>query len=144
MLVALALVAGATVTRASSLQRPEGGIWDNVQKTDCRIWAKRFDPFELEWKVDGGKSAIVCATTAEADGKGKRWVKVSLSGELIEPNGVVVPLGTRTARTDQIGLKVLTFPIPPGYRGQDVTVRFSGSYRSWRKATVLTTECLVE
>ncbi len=138
-LLALLIVAGSGAASAESIAGGEG-VWDNVQKADCRIWSKRFDPFELEWRVEGSRSSIRCVTTVLDGERPKKGTKVTLSAEVTGADGNVVSLGSQTTRTDQNGSAVFEFPVS-GVSGDVFTARIDGLYRSWRKATSMTTDC---
>ncbi len=140
------LLALCALTAAVAAGEP-APVADNVQKSDCRIWAKRFDPFELEWRLEvkppaaAGAGSIRCVTRVVDGARGRKGAKVSLSAEVIGPAGKVVSLGSRTAKTDRSGVGVIEFPLAGVAAGQGLTARVTGRYASWKKVTTVTTDC---
>ncbi len=142
-----ATILALLVTAAAFGEMAPLPVADNVQKSDCRIWVKRFDPFSLEWRGDStppaasGARSIRCVTRVEDGGRPRKGAKVRLSAELTGPGGNVVSLGARSAKTDRGGVAAIEFPIAGLPAGESFTARVEGRYASWKKATTVTTDC---
>ncbi len=136
MLLALALAAGGAL--ADSMP---GAVRDNTQRTDCRMWVKRFDPFRLEWPVEERGATVRCVASVEDGGKARKGAKVVLTAGLVDESGKMVAPVTRRARTDDSGRAVFEFSLPGYQQGLTVRARVDGRYRSWKKATVVSTDC---
>ena len=139
--IVLALVAPGGVALADDSGTMSEAVLDNTQRTDCRMWLKRFDRFRLEWPLEQTGSTIRCTTRVEDGGSARKGAKVELTAGVVDESGKMVAPVTKKARTDQSGQAIIEFPMPGFQKGLSVRARVDGRYRTWKKATTVVTDC---
>lgn len=124
-----------------------GSSATNIQTLDCDTKAKNFDPFTLGWlvdgdTVDGGEESIRCVTQITNErGKGRKGVKVTYGGEVVDLNGqTIASLGSRSRRTDKAGQTAAEFDLPPGLPAAYLAT-IEGKYGGGKKGIQATTTC---
>ncbi len=115
---------------------------------DCRVPSIEFPPIELAFFTegfstqDGSENSIRCTTRVEDRGKGRKRVKVTLTGEIVsldDTDDTVVSLPTRSGRTDANGELEISWPLDD-LPDDDLAVLIQGAYRG-RKMEWGRTEC---
>lgn len=120
------------------------------QNMDCSTKASAFEPFTLAWLVDGnppiedGEQSIRCTTEVLDGGVGRKGVKVTLEGELLDLDGdVVADLGSQSGKTDKNGHRVFDFDVSGRVAdGQNYLARVDGRYATRKKIETAKTTCV--
>ena len=146
-LAACVLLAGVALADAPEFK---GASSSTSEQLDCATGAKNFDPFSLAFLVDDlggvadGERSIRCVTEVRDGKKGRKGVKVTLEGEILDTDGNTIQnLGTRRGRTNKPpGYRVIEFPVST-LVPDDFIVSVNGKTTSNKKITNSSTTCTV-
>lgn len=117
---AVLVIFGAAVAVASGPSkqfRSAGASQTTTVEDSCP--ARDFDPFTLAWLVDEFEqedlmASIRCTVKVRDGGKGRKGVKVTLGGAVVDSDGHVVrSFPDKTRRTNRAGQTIITYPAPP-------------------------------